>query len=95
MRNYEVVLIVHPELDETAMTGVVDKVKGWITDSGGSVTKVDQWGKRRMAYAIRKQREGQYVLVEAQMAPEYSSTLERNLHFLEPVMRFLITVENE
>lgn len=92
MRNYEVVLIVHPDLDETAFNAAVDKVKGWITGSGGTVSKVDIWGKRRMAYAIRKQREGQYVLINAEFAPSFSADLERNLRFLEPVMRFMITV---
>ena len=92
MRNYEVVFIVNPDLDETAVTGVVDKVKGWITDGGGTVNKVDLWGKRRMTYIIRKQREGNYVLVEAGFAPTFAAELERNLRFLEPVMRFLITV---
>ena len=92
MRNYEVVLIVNPDLDETALNGVVDRVKAWITDSGGSVEKVDLWGKRRMAYLIRKQREGQYVLLTSQFAPSFTSELERNLRFLEPVLRFLITV---
>jgi small subunit ribosomal protein S6 len=91
MRNYEVVIIVQPDVDETALTGVVDKVKGWITDSGGTIAKVDVWGKRRMAYAIRKQREGQYVFFQAEIAPTFSATLDRNLHFLEPVMRYLIT----
>lgn len=91
MRNYEVVFIVNPELDEAALTGLVDRVKAWITDAGGSVAKVDLWGRRRMAYLIRKQREGQYVLVEAQIAPSFTAELERNLRFLEPVMRFLIT----
>lgn len=91
MRTYEIVFIVNPDLDETAMTGVVDKVKGWITTAGGTVANVDIWGKRRMTYAIRKQREGQYVLVRAELAPSFTAELERNLRFLEPVMRFLIT----
>lgn len=95
MRNYEVILVVHPELDETAFKGVIEKVSGWITTSGGSVVKVDVWGKRRMAYAIRKQREGQYVLFQAQMAPTFTAELERNLRFLEPVMRFIVTVNEE
>jgi small subunit ribosomal protein S6 len=90
MRNYEVVLIVQPDLDETAMKGVVDRVQGWIQDSGGSIEKVDQWGKRRLAYSIRKLREGQYVYIEAQFAPTFSSELERNLRFLEPVIRHSI-----
>jgi small subunit ribosomal protein S6 len=92
MRTYEVVLIVHPELDEAAFKAVIEKTQGWITTSGGTCTKVDVWGKRRMAYAIRKQREGQYVLITAEFAPAFGAELERNLRFLEPVMRFMITV---
>jgi small subunit ribosomal protein S6 len=91
MRNYELLFIVHPDLDENSLTGVVDKVKAWITDAGGSVSKVDLWGRRRLAYAIRKQREGQYVLVQAQMEPKFGAELDRNLRFLEPVMRYSIT----
>ena len=90
MRSYEVVFIVHPDLDETGLKGVIDRVQGWITDAGGSIAKVDQWGKRRMAYPIRKQREGQYVYIESDFAPAFSAELERNLRFLEPVMRFTI-----
>lgn len=90
MRDYELVFIVHPDLDETAFKDTVEKVKGWITEAGGSVSKVDFWGKRRLAYPIRKQKEGQYVLIKTQMPPAFSATLERNLRFLEPVMRFLI-----
>jgi small subunit ribosomal protein S6 len=92
MRDYEVVFIVHPDLDENAMKVVVEKVQTWITDSGGSIVKTENWGKRRLAYIIRKQREGQYVFIQAQMAPTFTNELERNLRFLEPVMRFLITV---
>jgi small subunit ribosomal protein S6 len=91
MREYELVFIVHPDLDENAFKELIDKVQGWITEAGGTIAKVDLWGKRRMAYAIRKQREGQYVLLHTQMDPKYSATLERNLRFTEPVMRFLLT----
>jgi small subunit ribosomal protein S6 len=91
MRAYELVFIVHPDLDDTAVNEVVEKVKGWITEAGGSVSKVDFWGRRRMAYAIRKQREGNYVLFKVQMEPTFGVTLERNLRFLEPVMRFLVS----
>jgi small subunit ribosomal protein S6 len=90
MRSYEVVLIVHPDLDENALKGVVDRVQSWITDSGGTVDKVDQWGKRRMAYSIRKQREGQYVFIESQFAPSFSADLDRNMRFLEPILRYSI-----
>jgi small subunit ribosomal protein S6 len=91
MRDYELMFIVHPDLDETALNDVISKVSGWITDAGGSITKVDLWGKRKMAYSIRKQKEGQYVLFRTEMEPTFGITLERNLRFLEPVMRFLLT----
>lgn len=90
MKSYEVVLIVHPDLDENALKGVLDRVQGWITDSGGSIDKLDQWGKRRLAYSIRKQREGQYVFIETQFAPTFSADFERNLRYLEPIMRYSI-----
>ena len=57
MREYEVVLIALPDLDETNLNTTVEKVKTWITTSGGTVSKVDKWGKRRLTFAIRKQRE--------------------------------------
>lgn len=91
MRTYEVMLIIHPDLDETAINEAVEKVKGWITSANGTIAKVDMWGKRRMAYSIRKQREGQYVLVTADFPPAYTAELERNLRFHEPVIRFMIT----
>jgi small subunit ribosomal protein S6 len=89
MRAYELVLIVHPDLDEAAFNGVLERVQGWITEAGGEVTKVDLWGTRDLAYPIRKQTQGQYVLFETNMAPEFGIELERNLRLLEPVMRFL------
>ena len=91
MREYELVFIIHPDLDDPALKDVVEKVKGWITDAGGTVSKVDLWGKRKLAYSIKKQKEGQYVLFRTEMEPTFGATLERNLRFLEPVMRFLLT----
>ena len=92
MRDYELVFIVHPDLDDTALKEIVEKVRSWIVEAGGTVSKVDFWGRRKMAYKIRKQKEGQYVLYKIQVLPSFIATLERNLRFLEPVMRFLITM---
>ncbi len=90
MRDYELVFVVQPDLDETAFTDVVNRVRGWITDDGGEIVKTDLWGKRKLAYPIRKQTEGQYVLMETKMAPEFGASLERNLRLTEPVLRFLL-----
>jgi small subunit ribosomal protein S6 len=91
MRNYELVCIVQPELDETAFKAVVDRVSTWVTESGGSVDKVDIWGRRRMAYQIRKQREGQYVLMNVSLDPKATSELERNIRYLETVLRHMLS----
>ena len=90
MREYEMVFIVRSDLDENALNELVEKVKGWISEPGGQVTKVDLWGKRRLAYPIRKQIEGHYVLMNMKMSPQIGRELERNLRFLDPVIRYLI-----
>jgi len=79
MRNYEVVLIVNSELDETAFKGVIEKVQGWITTAGGTVEKL----------------RGHYALITANFAPTFANDLDRQLRFLEPVIRFMITVVEE
>ncbi len=92
MRNYELMFIIQPDLDETAFNGVVDKVKGWISDAGGNVDKAEVWGRRKLAYSINKQREGQYVLLNVTMAPTATSELERNMRFQESIMRHMLSV---
>ena len=92
MRNYELMCIIQPDLDETAMNGVLDKVKGWITEAGGSIDKAEVWGRRRMAYTINKHREGQYVLLNVTMSPTATFDLERNLRFQESIMRHMLSV---
>ena len=88
MRSYEVMFIAHPELDDVSLNALLDKAKGWVTAAGGEVTQVDLWGRRRLAYTIRKQHEGQYILMQTQMTPNATRELERNLRLTEQVMRF-------
>jgi small subunit ribosomal protein S6 len=90
MRNYEVAFIAHPELDEASLNALVEKAKGWVSAAGGQVTQVDLWGRRRLAYPIRKQREGQYVLMQTQMTAVATHDVERSLRLTEQVMRFQI-----
>ena len=91
MRDYEVVLIIHPDLEEAAFGEITEQVSSWITESGGTVSKTDIWGKRQLAYPIQKLNEGQYVLLESQMDPTFCTTLERNMRFVEPILRFMVT----
>jgi len=92
MRNYELVCIFQPDLDEIAFKGAVERVSTWVTEAGGSVDKLEVWGRRRLAYIIRKQTEGQYVLMNISLDPKAASGLERNIRYLETAMRHLLTV---
>ena len=92
MRKYELVCIVHPDLDETAFSGIVEKIKGWVVETSGTVDKVEVWGRKRLAYTTKKQREGQYVLFNLGLEPAATAVLEKNLRFLEPVIRYMLIV---
>jgi small subunit ribosomal protein S6 len=92
MRKYELICVIQPDLDEAAFNTVVEKVKGWISESGGTIDKVDVWGRRKLAYIIKKQREGQYVLLNMTMNPSATFDLERNLRYQEPIIRHMLSV---
>ncbi len=89
-RNYEIVFIAAPQLDEQGLATLTERVSGWITSAGGAVTRTNVWGRQRMAYAIHKQTEGIYVQLDFQLAPSASRDLERNLRIEEAVIRHLI-----
>jgi small subunit ribosomal protein S6 len=91
MRKYELVCIIHPDMDEAAFNGVVEKIKDWITESGGSIDRVEVWGRKHLSYVIKKQHEGQYVLFNIGLLPATTTTLDQNLRFLEPVIRYMLT----
>ncbi len=90
MRQYELMCIFEPDLDETALNGMIEKIKGWVAERGGSIEKVDVWGRRKLAYPIRKKNEGQYVLFNLKLAPSATAELERTLRYQEAVMRHLL-----
>ena len=91
MPQYEIAFIVHPEVDDNGVTELADKAQGWVTAGGGTVDKVEHQGKKRLAYPIRKQREGHYVLLQTTMNAKGPLEVERNLRLTEQVMRFMIT----
>ena len=95
MREYEVGFIIHPDLEDEETNAMIEKIKGWIVDSGGQVTDVDIWGRRRLAYQIQHQREGFYVFMQTQMPPTAVARLERNLRIAEPVMRHIVVRTDE
>jgi small subunit ribosomal protein S6 len=92
MRNYELAYIADPDLDEPSLTALEEKVKGWIEAAGGKAVNVDRWGKRRMAYSIKKRNDGVYTFIQAELPPQAGATLDRSLRLSEQILRFMITV---
>lgn len=95
MRKYEVTFIAHPDLDADAFKQLSEQIQGWITAAGGKVEKADIWGKRKLAYQVKKQSEGQYVLLHTEMDPSLCNQLEQQFRLQESVMRFLIVAVEE
>lgn len=95
MRAYEAMYVLRPELDEEQVNTQIEKFSGIIADNGGEVTKVDQWGKRRLAYEVEKVREGYYVLCYFNADADLPKELERNFRISDSVIRFLVVREGE
>lgn len=93
MNEYELIVIIHPDLDDEAIDQALGRIDGWIKSSGGKIDSTDVWGKKRMAYEIQKQIEGIYYLLHITMLPESIAELERNLKILEPVMRHMVVAK--
>ena len=89
MAKYETMLVTSAALDEEATAALVEKFKTLITDNASEVS-VDEWGKRRLAYAINDEPEGYYVLVNFKSAPELPAELDRVLHITDGVLRSMI-----
>lgn len=87
MRHYEVMVILDAGLDEDAIREIVDRATLAITNSGGTVDKVDRWGKRRFAYEVHHRSEGYYVLVEATAEPAAVDSVDRVLGLADEVIR--------
>ncbi|MFQ6101954.1 MAG: 30S ribosomal protein S6 [Anaerolineae bacterium] len=90
MRSYELVFIVHPEVDGDDLTAVIDRVKDLVQRDGGKVMHIEPWGLRRLAYPIQEQWEGQYVLMRLELEPQGVAALEHGIGLTEQVIRHLI-----
>lgn len=87
MRRYEVMVILDPEVEERTVAPSLDQFLNVITQGGGSVEKVDIWGRRRLAYEIKKKSEGIYALVDLTAEPAVVQELDRQLKLSESVLR--------
>ena len=95
MRDYEVLYIVRADLDDDKVADAVKRVNTLIERSGGTVERTNLWGKRKLAYEVKHQKEGSYVLQDFQVAPERVPELEAALKITEEVLRHLIVRKPE
>ncbi len=95
MRDYEMTAIASPEVGDDNFGAVVERLKQFVVDAGGEVTKVDTWGRRRLAYPIEGFREGYYFVTQFQMAPSATVELERNVKLSEQIIRYMLIRKGE
>ncbi len=87
MRRYELMVILDPDLEERTIAPSLDQFLTVVKNSGGSVGKVDVWGRRRLAYEITKKHEGIYAVVDLTAEPAAVKELDRQLNLNESVLR--------
>ena len=92
--NYELMYIIDPDKTEEETATLVEKFKALI-EANGTVSEVEEWGKRKLAYLVNDKPEGYYVLVRFTSDPQFPAELDRVLRITEGVMRSLITVAAE
>ncbi len=90
LRDYELVLIISPEVNEEEFEATLSSVSQFINGNGGAVSHVEQWGKRKLAYPIEHFMEGSYVLTRLKIRPTLSKELEAKLEISEEVLRHLL-----
>ena len=91
VRPYEIMLVLDPELDqEEAMEALLQRLQGVVTDGGGEITKKDPWGKRRLAYEVRGNTEGYYVVMNFRSESSVAQELERVVKLTDGVIRHLL-----
>jgi small subunit ribosomal protein S6 len=89
VRSYEVIFILDPALGDDGVEAAATAAKAVLTKAGGEVLEIQKWGKKRLAYDIKKRREGHYVYFRAQAPGPAVAELERHLKIAEPVLKFI------
>lgn len=95
MNKYELALVVNAKIEDDARVAVVEKAKDYITRLGGTITNVDEWGKKRLAYEIQKMREGFYYFIQFDANADVPAQLEENVRIMDNVLRFLCVRADE
>lgn len=95
MNKYELALVVNAKVEDEVRLATVEKAKEYIARFGGTVTNVDEWGKKRLAYEIQKMREGYYYFIQFDAESDCPAQLESRVRIMDNVIRFLCVRQDE
>lgn len=90
MSKYELALVVNAKIEDEAREAVVEKTKSYVARYGGTVTEVEEWGKKRLAYEVQKMREGFYYFIQFEADATCPAEVERHVRIMDNVMRYLV-----
>lgn len=90
MRDYELMVVLDPNLDDAAIDALNTRIQTIVTQRGGTLERVDNWGRRRLAYPIGRYRDGVYILSRFELPPNAAAEIERALKLTESVIRHLL-----
>ena len=89
MNKYELALVVSAKIEDDARTATVEKTKEYITRAGGTVTEVEEWGKKKLAYDVQKMSEAFYYFIQFESDSVCPNEVEAHVRIMEPVIRYL------
>ena len=95
MSKYELTFVVNAKIEDDERAAVVDKCKALIERFGGTITNVNEWGKRRLAYEIQKMKEGFYYIVQFDAPTTAPAEIESRIRIMDNVMRYLVVKREE
>ena len=90
MNKYELTVVLNVKLEDEERAAAIEKVKGYITRFGGTVTNVDEWGKKRLAYEIQKSHEAYYYFIQFDADAACPAEVEKRVRIMDNVLRYLI-----
>ncbi|MCI8567372.1 MAG: 30S ribosomal protein S6 [Lachnospiraceae bacterium] len=89
MNKYELAVVLSAKLEEDERAAAIEKIQGYITRFGGTVTNIDEWGKKKLAYEIQKMKEAYYYFIQFDGNPNTPNELESHVRIMEQVIRYL------
>lgn len=95
MNKYELAVVVSAKVEDEVRAATIEQVKEYITRFGGTITNVDEWGKKKLAYEVQKMKEGFYYFIKFESDAACPNELEKNIRIMENVIRYLIVREEE